>query len=209
MSVAFWDEIHKKKYSAADWVDRPSMFAELAVTYFPETGSVLELGTGQGNDAEFFHSRGHNVVAVDFSERALEDAQKRAPEVEFLRLDIAEGLPFKDKKFDVVYSHMALHYFDKEKTRKIFKDIHRVLTDSGLFAALVNTIEDPEIQEEGYVELEPEFYQDPRNIKKRYFSVDSMKQFTEGLFEPIVLDNKGITYKDDIDTLIRFIGRKI
>ena len=74
--------------------------------------------------------------------------------------------------------------------------------------ALFNTIDDPEVKdfrkiEEGYY-LEPE-----TGLAKRYFSVESLENFTEGKFETIILDNKGETYKDEIHSLIRFVGRKV
>ncbi len=35
-----------------------------------------------------------------------------------------------------------------------------------------------------------------------------MRTFTMNYFEEIILDTNGKTYKDDIETLIRFIGKK-
>ena len=112
MTVEYWNKTHTEKYSKADWSTKPSIFAEQAVKYFPEQGKVLEIGTGQGGDAEYFHSLGYEVVATDYSDEALKNATARVPGVFFLNVDTVQGLPFENETFDVVYSHMALHYFD-------------------------------------------------------------------------------------------------
>jgi len=40
-----WQDIHKN-YKEQDWIDKPSIFAEQALPYFPKNGRVLELGAG-------------------------------------------------------------------------------------------------------------------------------------------------------------------
>ncbi len=203
-----WDNIHAKKYSVSDWSQKPTLFAEVARGYFPPQGRLLEIGTGQGQDAKYFQSLGYAVIATDVSGRALESARNRVDGVEFVQLDTTNGLSFDDESFDIVYSHLALHYFDNETTEKVFSEIHRVLKSNGVFATITNTIEDPEIMDEGYLELEHGFYETPSGMRKRYFSVGDMQRYTHQYFEPFLLDAQGETYKDDIKTLIRFVGRK-
>lgn len=185
----------------------PSIFAKYAVSFFPKHGKILEIGTGKGGDANFFQLLGYEVVATDYSAEALKIAKKNFKNIKFINLDTREGLPFTDESFDVVYSHMALHYFDEMTTRKIFQDIYRVLKHGGIFSTMTNTIDDTG---KGSIEIENDFYKNPESISRRYFSVDSMKRFTKDLFKTIVLDNKGESnYKNDIKTLIRFVGNKI
>jgi SAM-dependent methyltransferase len=52
-------------------------------------------------------------------------------------------LPFKDERFGGVYSHLALHYFRDEVTRRIFGEIERVLRPGGLLVFSVKSTEDP------------------------------------------------------------------
>ena len=104
---------------------------------------------------------------------------------------------------------MALHYFDAATTKKVFADIYRVLKPEGIFATLVNSVDDSEMKEYNYEKIEDDFYKNPAGIAKRYFSVETMGEFTKDLFEPLLLDNEGKTYKDEIFTLIRFVGKKI
>ena len=209
MTIEYWNNVHTEKYSKADWAHKPSIFAEQVVEFFPKTGKLLEVGTGQGGDADYFQSLGYEVIATDYSDEAIKNAKDRVKNVEFINIDTSKGFLFEDESFEVVYSHMALHYFDAETTVKIFKDIHRILKPGGIFATITNTMNDPEKDEYNYIELEPGYYQDPQGIKKRYFSIESMQSFTKGLFQPLMLDAKGRTYKDVDPDLTRFVGRKI
>ncbi len=208
MTKEYWDKKHTGTFDG-DWASKASQFAEYAVSFFPKTGKILEIGTGKGGDANFFQSLGYEVIATDFSHEALKKARTDFPNVQFVDVDTAQGLPFPDESFDVVYCQMALHYFDQQTTVKIFKDIYRVLKSNGIFATMTNTMDDPEKEENDYKELEPAFYKNTtKGIVKRYFSMEDMEKFTRGLFDTIVLDNQGEVYYKDIKTLVRFIGRK-
>ena len=75
--------------------------------------------------------------------------QKVAPstKITFEIVDLTKPLPFADQSFDAVYFHLALHYFDNQKTIEVFNEIHRVLKTGGVFAAFFNTINDPEVKQ--------------------------------------------------------------
>lgn len=214
MSVKeYWKDVHTG-YQQTDWIDKPSLFVQEAVEYFPPSGRILELAAGQCQDGILFASKGYSVMATDLTDQALKTAQQKATteyltgKINFQELDLSQSLPFPDGSFQIVYSHLGLHYFDDQTTSRIFSEIHRVLSPGGIVAVLVNTSEDPEINE-GTV-IEENFIELPNGIRKRYFTVDYMKRKSHQ-FTPIILDNKGQTYKDraiGVNNLIRFIGRK-
>ena len=201
-----------QKYSARGLGVKPTKFAHEVIPYLPKTGTLLDLGAGQGQDSRFFAHHGLTVTSTDLTSAALEIsrtlAEKENLSITFQEVDVSQRLPFNDGEFAVVYSHMALHYFDKETTQKIFAEISRVLKPNGILAILVNTCEDPEMTDPDFKEIETDFLENPAGIRKRYFSVSSMSDLTKDHFAEIILDNKGKTYKDDIETLIRFVGRK-
>ena len=208
-SKKFWESQHHK-YAERDWINRPTIFSEIAIKYFPSAGKILELGCGQGQDARFFADRNYNVLATDFSNTGLNYAKTKTDNqlIKFQVLDMSKGaLPFEDSEFDVVYSHLALHYFPDDITKKLFSEIKRVLKPNGIFAALFNTVEDPEIPE--LKEIDKNYYLETKTgIKKRYFDLEYLKKLTRDKFKTIIVDDKGETYKDEIKTLIRFIGKK-
>jgi SAM-dependent methyltransferase len=210
MTKEYWDKKHTGNFDG-DWAIKPSMFAEYVVNFFPKKGRILEIGTGKGGDAGFFYSLGYEVVATDFSEEALKIARENFKNVEFVNVDTAKGLPFENNSFDVIYSHMSLHYFDTQTTRNIFENIHRLLKPKGIFATIANTMDDTEMKSHDFQELEDDFYKNTsKNILKRYFSTKSMADFAKGLFDPLILDNEGkVAYKNSLKTLVRFVGKKI
>lgn len=205
----FWNRKHEGYRKGTNWANELPLFAEMCVkNYFPKTGKLLEIGCGQGRDAAFFASQGYDVTATDISDEAIKYAKEIA-KVKFVQLDTAEGLPFEDESFDVVYSYLALHYFDHETTKAIFADIHRVLKPGGIFATVTNTIKDLEYNEAGWTKIEDNFYRDPDGLPKRYFSVDYIKELTAGLFKPMLLNNQGQSPKRQAKNLIQFVGEKL
>lgn len=206
----YWEKQHLK-YAATDWINKPSLFAEQVVQYFSPSGRLLDLGTGQGQDARFFARHGYAVTATDTSEQALKFAREAIAaeklSIDLKNLDHSQPLPFADKSFEIVYSHLALHYFDNTTTGNIFSEIQRVLVPSGVVAMLLNTWEDPEVTESQ--KIEEGFYRSPDGLEKRFFTVEYLVEKIINKFEPILIDAQGQTYKDILKTLIRFVGKRI
>ncbi len=203
-----------ERYLKKDWIDKPNIFAKTAIKYFPKQGKLLDLASGVGQDSVFFAQKGYSVISSDNSDYGLKLSQQRAKDnnviISSKKADLSKKLPFKDNTFDIVYCHLGLHYFDDKTTKKIFKEIHRILKPQGIFASLFNSVDDPEIDNPKFKEIDKNYYlETTTGLYKRYFSVNYLKDVIKGLFEPIIEDNKGETYKDEIKTLMRFIGKKI
>ncbi len=205
----YWNDRHQD-YLKTDWIDKPSIFSQFCINYFPASGKLLELGSGQGQDSRFFAQKGYSVITSDFSEFALAQAKKTASTdlpLAFQLIDMGEPLPFPDKHFDIIYAHLSVHYFDDKKTTELFKEIHRVLKPHGIFAALTNTIEDPDVKTS--IKIEHGLYTSPNSIVRRFFDIPYFAAKVASLFSTIVLDAQGTTHKDAHSTLIRFIGKKL
>lgn len=204
---AYWNK-KLVNYSEEDWSNKPSIFAEFSINHFPKDGMILELASGLGQDGRYFAEEGYRVVQTDFSDTALESLHsKRINGIEIQPLDMSKPLEFESEIFDVVYCHLGVHYFTKDLTTQLFQEIHRVLKPKGILALLTNSSDDPEIDENK--KIEHGLYQF-NDLEKRYFSTEDMKEFAKD-FNPIILDNKGTTYKDTamgVFNLIRFIGQK-
>lgn len=211
MSKNTWSKIHSY-YEKQDWINRPSLFAKEVIKYFPQSGKVLDLGAGQGQDSRYFAKKGYEVVSTDMSDSALAINQEKVTDeikdkISVRILDLSENFPYPDESFDILYAHLSLHYFDKETTIKIFNEIERVLKKGGTLAFLVNSTSDPEYGTG--LKIEDDFFE-VDNTQKRYFSVQTVKNFASD-FETILLDGSGETYKDrakGVHNLIRFVGRK-
>lgn len=206
-----WKDLHAS-YQQQHWLEKPSLFADTVIQYFPKPGKILELGAGLGQDTIFFAKNSYDVVSTDLEISSL--ATNIANQIEDIRnkikvqqLDLNELLPYEDDSFDVVYSHLSLHYFDKDTTSRIINEIERVLKPGGIFAFLCNSTSDPEYKTG--IQMEKDFFLIGK-VTKRYLSVDSARKLTRG-FQIYLIDNLGKTYKDDakgINQLIRFVGHK-
>lgn len=92
--------------------------------------SVLDLCTGTGDIARII-KRLHpktKVTGVDFSEKMLDIAQIKAPEIEFIKADCTH-LPFKENTFDVITISYGLRNI--ENRRQAISEIYRILKPDG------------------------------------------------------------------------------
>jgi SAM-dependent methyltransferase len=206
-----WSDLHKD-YKTRDWSNKPSIFAETAITYFPKGAKILDLGAGIGQDSRYFAEQGNNVVSTDLEEASLKEnladvSDEIKQRISIQKIDLREELPFGNETFDVVYAHLSLHYFDYETTVRLQGEVQRVLKPGGVFAFFVNSVHDPEYNTGKMIEAD---YFQINKTAKRYFSVDTARALTR-YFDTNLLDDKGETYKDSakgVHNLIRFIGTR-
>ena len=77
--------------------------AALVASLRARTGSVLDAGCGTGRVAIELSRRGHEVVGVDVDEAMLEAARAKAPDLTWVRGDLADpGLDLDGRTFDIV-----------------------------------------------------------------------------------------------------------
>jgi SAM-dependent methyltransferase len=194
----------------------PSIFASDVVSYFPRFGTILDLGAGSGWDSRFFATLGYYVVSTDIASTALRLSIGHTPNalearIAFLSFDMRTGFPFQSNAFEVVYAHLSLHYFDRQTTLAITGEVDRVLKSGGVFAFLTNSTHDSE-RDTG-LEIEKDLFlikETDGEVPKRYFSVDSTKQFVTR-FETVILDDGGEADSKaarGVHNLIRFVGRR-
>ncbi len=119
--------------------DDLSDYLERALAGIPDgfSGTLLEVpvGTGVLSLPVWKNLPDAEVTCLDYSEKMMETARKRAEElhisnVSFLQGDVGD-LPFEDGSFDAVVSLNGFHAFpDKEAA---FRETHRVLKKGGVF----------------------------------------------------------------------------
>jgi SAM-dependent methyltransferase len=77
-----WEDFHRATIARGDESSptefAPSDFAVATADRLEPRSRVIELGCGLGNDARYLASRGHDVLAVDYSRPALAFARERA-----------------------------------------------------------------------------------------------------------------------------------
>ncbi|GAB4158473.1 MAG: hypothetical protein Fur003_2290 [Candidatus Dojkabacteria bacterium] len=211
---SFWDN-KLQGYAKQDFINMPSIFAKEIEHLIPPKSKILEIGAGLGQDAIYFTLQDNLVTATDFSDTAVDylskvKAEKNLNQMQVEQVDCSKKLPYKDKTFDIVYSHLGLHFFDSVTTSQLFNEVNRILVENGYFIFLANSTDDPEYNLSK--KLEPDLFDLGDGNIKRFFSVNSVQEFIKSLFTVELLDNHSSSYKDNkvgVKSLIRFVGRKV
>lgn len=179
----YWDNqywryvIEKNKFKNVD--------RSLAKDYFDCLKTVpnkiaLDVGCGLGSDTKFLLEQGFTVTSTDFSETALGKMKELVPSATVLRHDTSKPFPFKDETFGVITANLSLHYFDWLTTKKVFRELYRLLAPSGILIGRVNSNKsdwyekpDTEVAEE----IEPDFFWDGQKYR-RFFSKEQFSELT-------------------------------
>lgn len=118
--------------------NEPSHFALLCYGHMKQNNveHILELGCGQGRDCIFFASRGIDVKTLEYSKIAVDHVVAKtknlALPIKIVVHDAKKGLPYKDKEFDAVYSHMFFSmHFTNQELKFLFSEVRRVLKPNG------------------------------------------------------------------------------
>lgn len=143
--------------------------------------SALDLGCGAGFDSEWLFRRGADVLGVDLSAEAVALAAKRVPSGAFKQVDLREGLDLARKMVDVVVSNLALHYFDREDTLRIFREIRSVQRDGGELYFRVNANHDANYGAIGNNESWD--LVDVKGISKQFFTEAKIQEALAGLYK--------------------------
>lgn len=139
--AAHWDNF----YSNNTGVLEPSAFAQTVSGMITRTDNILEIGCGNGRDSIYFASLGHQVVALDTSEAAIElcrEVHKKVP-VAFLGNSIDEFKIKSPAVFDCVYSRFVLHAMTFEEEDAFLDSSWQLLKADGKILLECRSILDP------------------------------------------------------------------
>ncbi len=89
---------------------------------------VLDIGCGTGALAFCLSDMGYKVTAVDASKKMIEMAKRhnKVNNIDFAVADALEGLPYKDKYFDLVIASYVAHGLTKESRRAFLTEAGRL-----------------------------------------------------------------------------------
>ncbi|OGM27156.1 hypothetical protein A3D00_05595 [Candidatus Woesebacteria bacterium RIFCSPHIGHO2_02_FULL_38_9] len=195
-----WNEYHQKTQDGSG----PSMYGQEREPDFPRNSIICDLGGGTGSDTVYFLKKGHKVILADISDHALKVAQGKVREagvsqnLELRQIDYwKDKINLPDESVDVVYSRQSLHYFPKDETGRLFKEVYRILKKGGKAYITLKSPEDTvemSYLKETSVEYEPNVFIKNDRLKSR-FSIDQLKEIlnTAG-----ILDSQVTPYKERV-----------
>lgn len=126
----YYDLLYRdKNYKAeADYV------AQLITTYKPTAKTILELGCGTGNHAQFLSQHNYSITGVDRSVEMVKLAQaKQIPNFE-AKVSSIENVELSNKA-DVAISlfHVISYLNSNEQLLHCFRNLHKQLNPDGIF----------------------------------------------------------------------------
>lgn len=138
-------QVHRENLRWAS--DQPSAIVgdTLAQFHISVDHPILELGCGEGRDADFLLKKGFRVLATDISPEAISYCRKLEPRFAdcYQVLDCINGT--LDKKFSFIYAVAVVHMLVQDSDRDGFYHfIQEHLTENGI--ALICTMGDGEVQ---------------------------------------------------------------
>lgn len=107
----------------------------LAESLFSGHGSVLDIGTGEGQIARLLQTRGCDVVGIDPTHNQITEAVRRGGGPLYARAG-AHRLPFDDAAFDAVVACLVFEHI--EALDEALSEVARVLRPGGRFALFLN-----------------------------------------------------------------------
>lgn len=134
-------EVHHKN-SIGFSGDSTSFFAEYKIKEVfrllkstKDDFKILDFGGGIGNSPPYFkkYFPASNISLLDVSEKCLEIAKKRFPDLaNFVWFD-GQKIPFENECFDMVYASCVFHHIPENEQESKVKEIFRVLIKDGIF----------------------------------------------------------------------------
>jgi SAM-dependent methyltransferase len=170
----FWNEVFesmgdgKPQYDL--WLDKHEDILKNSLDI-----PIIDLGCGFGNDTLYLKERGYEVIACDFSEKALKRLNNFIDNLTTKCFDLQDGLPFENTSTKVIISDLSLHYFKWNDTRKILKEIERVLMNEGHLICRVNSTKDINYGAGQGIKIEDNFY-DIEGKLKRFFNEEQLRE---------------------------------
>lgn len=183
--VEFWDQFYRHRLDSGKDLDWAGLWTTpfLGALREADVHTILELGCGTGNDAARLATEGYSVTALDLSNEAIAQAQRKFGSLAtFLVADMTQPLAFPDASFDAVMSNVAMHMFPDEVTRAVFAQVERLVRPAGLFLFHVNSLEDRPLRARNLParELEPDFVAEETGQTMHFFSEDYLRELLPG-----------------------------
>ncbi len=95
-----------------------------------ENSKVIEIGCGNGRDAEEIIKHTNDYLGLDISEELIKLAQEKVPQGNFLVADVT-SFEFP-KNMDIIFAFASLIHLNREDLKKVLDKIYRNLNSKGI-----------------------------------------------------------------------------
>jgi len=163
-----WDRRYHEK--GRQWGNAPSEFNHLS-----PSGTILELGVGDGKNLRVRENSDGFYIGIDFSLSALEIC-KNDPELTGVHLLLGDAclIPLRQSLIDLVFAHHILGHLPLFQQTKLMDEVFRVMKPGGSLALTVFASGD--MREGKGQEVEKATYLRGDGIITRYFTPDDIRK---------------------------------
>jgi len=141
-----WDKTYISKGYQVPWFlgNIPSFFQEIASSLKP--CKTLDLGCGLGQYAGYLAKRNFKVTAIDFSQKAIDTAKEKVPNVNFKCMNVLDINKLLKTKFDFIYDISLFHHLDPKTKEAYTQRVKNQLSPKGVYVVCAFNTEDKYFQ---------------------------------------------------------------
>lgn len=167
------------------WIKGVDKFSSLLLP----NSTVLDIGCAGGDKTEYIKKKGLNLEGIDFSEKMIEDARIKYPDIDFKVYDVYD-LDNLDKTYDGIFCQAVLLHIPKKDVLIILEKMARRLNHNGYIYIATREIKENEVEEE--IKKENDYgYEYERFFS--YYSLDELKKSFRDI-------NMKIVYEDIVNS---------
>lgn len=175
-NIEYWNNLHKEYKRDEIVVDNWLWVFDKIID--DSNKPAIDLGCGSGNDTLYLLNKGKKVIPCDGSMNAILNIKKNFPEVlDSVCFDMLDEFPFPNDITDLIVADLSLHYFKREDTINILKEIKRLLVSNGHMLLRVNSINDVNHGAGNGKEIEHHLYMTEDGRYKRFFDYKDIYDF--------------------------------
>ncbi|HBK3262473.1 TPA: SAM-dependent methyltransferase TehB [Legionella pneumophila] len=131
---------------------------------------ILDVGCGSGRNPLYFALSGHDIIAVDKNDDAIDNIRHIAEQEQLSNIqthiyDLNQPLPINDKSFDFIYSTVALQFLNPSSIKPLLTKLQSLTSIGGVHFLVFPIKAEPYTYPESFTYLAQEnelyhFYQD-------------------------------------------------
>lgn len=136
-----WDASEFREEVTKEWLLSYEYFKLQRWHRYLRGGSILEIGCGNSDFASEAYDDGfHDITCTDIDQGVVETMRawnrERRPKMKYCTCDATDMSAFRDGSFDIIFDKStmdALGCAGRAKTSRCSREVHRVLSDSGVY----------------------------------------------------------------------------
>lgn len=145
--VAYGAHADVQVEAAKDAWESDRLFIDRFIAALPAGGSVLDVGSGSGNQSRYFADHGLRISMTDGTAEMLSAARQQVPRAR-AKVGVLPNIPFENEQFDGVFSRHVLQHLPLPSFEASITNMAKVLRPGGCLALILAISASSTIQQE-------------------------------------------------------------